>query len=138
VADLPPFEAFVCYEIVFDAPPPCATETRWLLNVTNDAWFGTSAGPYQHFMAARLRAIERGVPLVRAANTGISAIVDGRGRIVRGLPQFRRGIITARLPANHSQSLYTRMDRWQIVLAMLILLMLMGLRRTRYGSPKRV
>jgi apolipoprotein N-acyltransferase len=138
VDGLPPFEAFVCYEIVFDDPPARARETRWLLNVTTDAWFGTSAGPHQHFMAARFRAIERGVPLVRAANTGISAVVDGRGRIVRGLPQFRRGVITARLPANYSQPFYARVDRWQIVLAMLILLVLMGLRRTRHGSPKRV
>ncbi len=135
---LPPFEAFVCYEIVFDDPPARAHETRWLLNVTNDAWFGTSNGPYQHFMAARFRAIERGVPLVRAANTGISAIVDGNGRIVRGLPLFRRGVIDAALPANHLQAFYARMDRWQIVLAMLILLVLMGLQRTRDGFAKRV
>ncbi len=138
VDGLPTFEAFVCYEIVFDDPPPRADETRWLLNVTNDAWFGTSSGPYQHFMAARYRAIERGVPLVRAANTGISAIVDGNGRIVRELPLLRRGIIIAPLPANHSQTFYARMDRWQIVLAILILLVLMGLQRTRCGSVKRV
>ena len=138
VDGLPPFEAFVCYEIVFDDPPPDAAETRWLLNVTNDAWFGTSSGPYQHFMAARFRAIERGVPLVRAANTGISALVDGTGRLVKELPLFRRGVIVAPLPANDLQVFYARVNKWWIVLAMLISLMLMGLQRTRCGSRKRV
>ena len=129
VDGLPPFEAFVCYEIAFDDPPPRADDTRWLLNVTNDAWFGTSSGPYQHFMAARFRAIERNLPLVRVANTGISAVVDGFGRILHELPLQRRGMRVFLLPANDSHGIYARMNRWQIVLAMLFLLMLME--RTR-------
>jgi apolipoprotein N-acyltransferase len=69
-----------------------------LLNVTNDGWFGTTAGPYQHFAQARLRAIEEGLPLVRAANTGISAIVDPYGRVLAELPPGAEGLLDGGLP----------------------------------------
>ena len=86
---MPPFSPLICYEAIFpgevvagDAPP--GERPQWLLNITNDAWFGHTAGPYQHFQAARFRAVEEGMPLVRAANTGISAVVDSYGRVVAG------------------------------------------------------
>jgi len=96
---LPPVSPLICYEAVF---PLRATdgsgEARWLLNLTNDAWFGTSSGPYQHLAMARMRAAETGLPLVRAANTGISVVTDARGRVLERLPLNTMGTIEAALP----------------------------------------
>ncbi|HEY8263861.1 MAG TPA: apolipoprotein N-acyltransferase [Methyloceanibacter sp.] len=95
----PQASPLICYEIIFpDAIMVPGERTGWLLNITNDAWFGTSAGPYQHFQQARIRAVEQGLPLVRAANTGISAIVDPYGRIVAELGLGERGVVDGLLP----------------------------------------
>jgi apolipoprotein N-acyltransferase len=102
VPGLPTARALICYEAIFpnergeradDPDPP-----RWMLNVTDDAWFGLTAGPYQHFAEARLRAIETGLPLARAANTGISAVVDGRGRILAQAPLGAETVVDSALP----------------------------------------
>lgn len=102
VPGLPPVAPLVCYEAIFpgEVTPTDGTKTRpgLLLNVTDDAWFGMTPGPYQHFAQARLRAIEEGLPLVRAANTGISAIVDPYGRILSELPLGREDVLDGRLP----------------------------------------
>ncbi|MEZ5826615.1 MAG: apolipoprotein N-acyltransferase [Geminicoccaceae bacterium] len=99
VASVPPFSPLVCFEAVF---PGEATDgsgrARWLLNVTNDAWFGISSGPYQHLAMARMRAVETGLPLVRAANTGISVVTDAYGRILDHLQLGTIGVLDAELP----------------------------------------
>jgi len=95
----PPANPLVCYEAIFPgAVTDAAGKGRWLLNLTNDAWFGTSAGPHQHFAAARLRAVEEGRPLVRVANTGISGVVDSYGRVRALLGLGEKGIIDTPLP----------------------------------------
>lgn len=97
---LPPFSPLICYEGIFPGAvvAPGAPRPRWLLNITNDGWFGMSAGPYQHFAASRLRAIEEGLPLVRDGNTGITAFVDPYGRIVSMLPLGAHGVLDGELP----------------------------------------
>ncbi len=100
---LPPAEPLICYEAIFpeEAVPtamPGTPRPGFMLNVTDDGWFGRTAGPYQHFAQARLRTIEQGLPLLRAANTGISAIVDAYGRILAQLPLGEEGVVDGVLP----------------------------------------
>jgi len=111
----------ICYEAVF--PQDLVTPTRpdWILQITNDAWFGTLTGPYQHLAQARLRAIEQGLPMVRAANTGVSAIIDGKGRVLAALPSGEAGYLDAALPSPLPPTLYSRAGEWP-VLAVLALL----------------
>ncbi|MGV1014360.1 MAG: apolipoprotein N-acyltransferase [Methyloceanibacter sp.] len=95
----PPASPLICYEIIF---PHAVTDADqrpgWLLNLTNDAWFGSSAGPYQHFHQARVRAVEQALPVVRSANTGISAVIDPYGRIVAEIGLGKKGILDVDLP----------------------------------------
>jgi apolipoprotein N-acyltransferase len=109
VPGAPPMLPLICYEIVFpDQAVPPGERPGWLLNLTNDGWFGISTGPYQHFQQARIRAIEQGLPLVRAANTGISAVVDPLGRIVKELPLGAEGVVDSPLPQAIAPTLYVR------------------------------
>ncbi|HEX7199098.1 MAG TPA: apolipoprotein N-acyltransferase [Dongiaceae bacterium] len=98
----------VCYEIIFPEAVPPGERPGWLVNLTNDGWFGASSGPYQHFQQARMRAIEQGLPLVRAANTGISAVVDPLGRVTEALPLGTEGVLDARLPMPAPPTFYAR------------------------------
>jgi apolipoprotein N-acyltransferase len=99
IAGAPPARALICYEIIFpDEIAAQGARPGWLINVTNDAWFGSSAGPYQHFHQAQVRAVEQGLPVARAANTGISAVVDPYGRILAEIGLGAKGIIDIELP----------------------------------------
>jgi apolipoprotein N-acyltransferase len=97
---LPDASPLICYEIIFSGQVVAETPPRpgFLLNLTNDAWFGRSSGPFQHFAQARLRAVEEGLPLVRAANNGVSAIVDAYGRVLGELPLDAVGVLDGNLP----------------------------------------
>lgn len=97
---------FICYEIIFpDLVNGAGAKADLLLNVTNDSWFGVSPGPYQHFRQARLRAIEAGLPLIRAANNGISAVVDSDGRIVDAFDLNAVGTLDVRVPLRRGEYL---------------------------------
>ena len=99
LGDLPPVGPMICYEAIF---PGRVVDPRerpgWLLNVSNDGWYGLSAGPHQHFAMARLRSVEEGLPLVRAANTGISGIVDSFGRVVAKISLGESAVVDVELP----------------------------------------
>lgn len=98
----------ICYEAVF--PQNLRTEQRpdLLLQITNDAWFGEFSGPYQHLAQARLRSIEQGLPMIRVANTGVSAVIDARGRIVDSLPLGVQGKLDTYLPATLPPTIYSK------------------------------
>jgi apolipoprotein N-acyltransferase len=99
----------ICYEAIFPgAAVPDGERPGWLVNVTNDAWFGISSGPYQHFQQARVLAIAEGLPLVRAANNGISAVIDPVGRVVQSLPLGAEGVLDSKLPTPLAPTLYVR------------------------------
>jgi apolipoprotein N-acyltransferase len=92
-----------------------------LINITNDAWFGRSWGPYQHLAIASVRAAENGVPVLRAANTGISAIIDHKGTVVRSLPLDSRGIIVEKVRAGGNRTVYSLFGDWIVILAIAVI-----------------
>ena len=110
VPGAPPASPLICYEIIFpDDVVETSARPGWLLNVTNDAWFGSSAGPYQHFHQARVRAVEQGLPVVRAANTGISAMIDPYGRILAEIGLGEKGAIDSELPKAGPPTLFAQL-----------------------------
>jgi apolipoprotein N-acyltransferase len=128
VPGLPPVSALICYEAIFSAAVVQGGERpSVMVNVTNDGWFGNTTGPYQHFHQARVRAVEEGLPLVRVANNGITAIVDPEGRVLAELGLNARGVIDSSLPAARTPPVYARFgDRvfaasWLTLLSALIL-----------------
>ncbi len=107
--NLPSASPMICFEAAFpDAATGAGERPAWLVNVTNDAWFGRSSGPYQHLAMARMRSVEEGLPLVRAANTGISVITDSYGRITARLGLGQSGVLDGQLPAPLPQASFAR------------------------------
>jgi apolipoprotein N-acyltransferase len=109
IPDAPPALPLICYEAIFPADIAMPGDRPgWIVNLTNDGWFGISTGPYQHLQQARLRAIEQGLPVVRAANTGISAVIDPTGRLVARLGLGIEGVLDSNLPSAIPPTVYAR------------------------------
>ena len=125
----------ICYEAIF--PADLATRDDrpgWIVNLTNDGWFGISTGPYQHLAQARLRAVEQGLPVVRAANTGISAVIDPMGRIVARLGLGIEGVLDSTLPAAIAPTFYARFG--DIPAAIIVAVGLIFVVRRRVAKPR--
>jgi apolipoprotein N-acyltransferase len=137
VPGAPPALPLICYEIIFPSEAvPAGERPGWIVNVTNDGWFGISSGPYQHLQQARIRAIEQGLPVVRAANTGISAVIDPLGRIINSLPLGEEGVIDSPLPRAISAPIYARAgDAPAAIIVAIALLAVIG-RRLRAKRMK--
>src|SRR5262249_34817889 len=122
----------ICYEAIF--PESVATRDDrpgWIVNLTNDGWFGISTGPFQHLRQSRLRAIEQGLPVVRAANTGVSAVIDPLGRDVAQLGLGIEGVLDAALPSAIPSTIYARTGDVPTAMIVAIALILVIRRRAR-------
>lgn len=114
------FSPMICYEAIFPhASYPPEDRPDWLVVATNDAWFGDSSGPRQHLDMARLRSVETGLPMARSANTGVSALIDGKGRMLARIPLYQAGKIEAPLPPALPRPLYDRFGDWPFFLMLL-------------------
>ena len=123
----------ICYEAVFPQDLRGTVRPDWLLQVTNDAWFGQWTGPFQHLAQARLRAIEQGLPMARVANTGVTAMIDARGRVVDALPFGVAGYLDVALPGPLPATPYARWGEAPVLLALAALAAL-ALRRRRLDA----
>ena len=120
----------ICYEAIFPGDVvDRGDRPGWVVNLTNDGWFGISTGTYQHLQQARLRAIEQGLPVVRAANTGISAVIDPWGRIVARLGLGLEGVLDSGLPAAIPPTIYARTGDMPVVIVIIAALLLIAGRR---------
>jgi len=130
VPGLPPMSVLICYEVIFPgAVVDAADRPAWLVTVTNDAWFGNSTGPRQHLAAARLRAVEEGLPIMRAANTGISGGYDAFGRELGRIGMGVTGTLALALPGALGPTLFSRIGLWGTAALAMVLLVGAGLRR---------
>jgi apolipoprotein N-acyltransferase len=127
--------ALICYEGVFPQDVNAApTRPDFMLLITNDAWFGKISGPYQHLAQARLRSAEQGLPMIRVANTGVSAMIDATGQVTASLPLGVAGWQDAALPPPLPVTFYARTGDSLIILVFLVLLLLSNLSERRRGS----
>lgn len=125
----------ICYEAVFPQDLRTPERADWILQVTNDSWFGNLAGPFQHLAQARLRAVEQGLPLLRSANTGVSAVIDAKGRVQQALALNSAGTLDADVPAALPATLYARTGDGPATI--LISLALLALAAVGRAAPRR-
>jgi apolipoprotein N-acyltransferase len=126
---LPPFAPLICYEAIFPAAVvDRARRPDWLLNITNDAWYGRSSGPFQHFAIARTRAVEEGLPLVRVANNGVSGVIDAHGRVRARIDLDAIGYADVALPVPLEPTFYARTGDWTLLTLLLLGVVSLALR----------
>ena len=122
----PAFLPLICYEVIYPGGVRGLGDVpQWIVNVTNDAWFGNTAGPYQHAHQTRIRAVEEGLPVARAANSGISMIIDGYGRVVSSLGVGQRGVADGPLPQFVGPTIFAKIGNMTLIFVVCVLLLLL-------------
>ena len=138
VPNAPKVGVLDCYEIIF--PHEVVNQKmrpKWLFNATNDSWYGISDGPYQHLGAAQTRAVEEGLPVVRVATGGISAVISPIGKIIASLPLDKKGILDSQLPCDLPQTIYARLgNKMPLILAIICILFALFLKKCNYQLTK--
>ena len=138
-APAPLVSPLICYEVIFPhaVTDPKVPRPGWLVNITDDSWFGPWSGPHQHLLTAQVRAIEEGLPIARAANTGISAMIDGNGRVRGDLALNRMGVVDAALPRALAPTVYDRFgDLVFLLLLVSAVFTASGLQAVKLSSEK--
>ncbi|MGC1430131.1 MAG: apolipoprotein N-acyltransferase [Albidovulum sp.] len=125
----------ICYEAVFPQDLNAAPERAdWIMQITNDSWFGDISGPYQHLAQARLRAVEQGLPLLRAANTGVTAVIDAKGQVLQSLALNTEGVIDADLPPALPPTVYAQTGDVPATIVLFVAFLALGLLRRRISD----
>lgn len=138
---LPDFLPLICYEAIFPGLSQLDDERpKWLLHITNDAWFGNFSGPFQHLVQVRARAIEQGLPVARSANTGISAMIDPYGQMVKQLPLNTAGFLDAKLPLPLPATLYSKWGEvtWILIALLIGAIVSLECRKTSRNDPDTI
>jgi apolipoprotein N-acyltransferase len=136
VPGAPPVGPLICYEIIFPGAVTGQPRPAWFVNVTDDSWFGTWAGPYQHLLIARVRAVEEGIPVARDANTGVSAVIDPLGRVGASLGLGQSGVVDSPLPKAVPKTPFARFGDTGLVVLLLVLALGAGWSGHKSGSEK--
>jgi len=126
----------ICYEAIFPGHGRGLDRPDYLLQITNDAWFGTFSGPFQHLDQARFRAVEQGVPFLRAANTGVSAVIDARGEVVAALVLGKAGFLDVALPGKREPTIYGQIGDIPIAILLLVTLTVLNVALRRNTLAK--
>jgi apolipoprotein N-acyltransferase len=136
IPGLPPIGSLICYEAIFPGIGAASSERPGLLvNVSNDGWFGNTSGPRQHFYQARVRAVEEGLPLIRAANNGISGVVDSSGRVLGVLEMNVKGTLDSPIPLARSAPIYSIFGDWIFLLGLVVVAICYFLSRKGQSVP---
>jgi apolipoprotein N-acyltransferase len=132
IPDLPSVGPLVCYEVIFSGRvTDAARRPDWLANLTDDSWFGDSSGPRQHLSIAQMRAVEEGLPIVRAANNGVSAVIDPYGRVVARMALNEIGVIRSGLPKPLAPTPFALWGNWALVILLAAVLGLVRIEALR-------
>ena len=121
----------ICYELIFPRNVSSKNRARLILQITNDAWFGSFSGPFQHLAQAKLRAIEQGLPLIRVANTGISAVLNSRGEVVAKTSMNEATYIDVNIPSPRTETIYAKFLDWPMIIFLSLSILILSFLRKR-------